>query len=93
MHGHKESRKDLNLKILTSEWDSIPRPHEYQYDALTIELPGGLMSRASDFLGIHIFIKFNQLYLHVGTGCVCFFLGKGRGGDPICTDSRRVINI
>ena len=49
MHGHKESRKDLNLKILTSEWDSIPRPHEYQYDALTIELPGGLMSRASDF--------------------------------------------
>ena len=22
MHGHKESYKDLNLKILTSEWDS-----------------------------------------------------------------------
>ena len=22
MHGHKESNKDLNLKILTSEWDS-----------------------------------------------------------------------
>ena len=29
MHGHKESYKDLNLKILTSEWDSYPRPHEY----------------------------------------------------------------
>ena len=29
MHGHKESYKDLNLKILTSEWDSNPRPHEY----------------------------------------------------------------
>ena len=29
MHGHKESNKDLNLKILTSEWDSNPRPHEY----------------------------------------------------------------
>ena len=23
------SYKDLNLKILTSEWDSNPRPHEY----------------------------------------------------------------
>ena len=22
MHGHKESNKDLNLKMLTSEWDS-----------------------------------------------------------------------
>ena len=22
MHGHKESNKDLNLKILTSEWDT-----------------------------------------------------------------------
>ena len=29
MHGHKESHKDLNLKIFTSEWDSNPRPHEY----------------------------------------------------------------
>ena len=29
MHGHKEIYKDLNLKILTSEWDSNPRPHEY----------------------------------------------------------------
>ena len=29
MHGHKESNKDLNLKILTSEWDSNPRHHEY----------------------------------------------------------------
>ena len=29
MHGHKESNKDLNLKILTSELDSNPRPHEY----------------------------------------------------------------
>ena len=29
MHGHKESYRDLNLKILTSEWDSNPRPHEY----------------------------------------------------------------
>ena len=29
MHGHKESYTDLNLKILTSEWDSNPRPHEY----------------------------------------------------------------
>ena len=29
MHGHKESYKDLNLKMLTSEWDSNPRPHEY----------------------------------------------------------------
>ena len=29
LHGHKESNKDLNLKILTSEWDSNPRPHEY----------------------------------------------------------------
>ena len=29
MHGHKESYKDLNLKILTSEWNSNPRPHEY----------------------------------------------------------------
>ena len=29
MHGHKESNTDLNLKILTSEWDSNPRPHEY----------------------------------------------------------------
>ena len=27
MHGHKESYKDLNLKILTSECDSNPRPH------------------------------------------------------------------
>ena len=26
MHGHEESYKDLNLKILTS---SNPRPHEY----------------------------------------------------------------
>ena len=30
-HEHKESYKDLNLKILTSEWDSIPRPHEYEW--------------------------------------------------------------
>ena len=29
MYGHKESYKDLNLKILTSEWDSNPRPYEY----------------------------------------------------------------
>ena len=29
MHGHKESFKDLNLKMLTSEWDSKPRPDEY----------------------------------------------------------------
>ena len=29
MHGQKESYKDLNFKILTSEWDSNPRPHEY----------------------------------------------------------------
>ena len=29
MHGHKESNKDLNLKMLTSEWDSNPRLHEY----------------------------------------------------------------
>ena len=29
MHGHKESYTDLNLKILTSEWDSNPRPHDY----------------------------------------------------------------
>ena len=28
-HGHKESYKDLNLKKITSEWDSNPRPHEY----------------------------------------------------------------
>ena len=27
VHGHKESHKDLNLKMLTSEWDSNPRPH------------------------------------------------------------------
>ena len=40
MHGHKESNKDLNLKILTSEWDSNPRPHEYQSDALPTELSG-----------------------------------------------------
>ena len=37
-HGHKESYKDLNLKISTSEWDSNPRPHEYWSDALIIEL-------------------------------------------------------
>ena len=36
MYGHKESYKDLNLKILTSEWDSNPRPH----DALPTELSG-----------------------------------------------------
>ena len=29
MHGHKESNKDLNSKMLTSEWDSNPRPPEY----------------------------------------------------------------
>ena len=29
IHGHKESYKDINLKNLTSEWDSYPRPHEY----------------------------------------------------------------
>ena len=29
MHGHKDSYKDLNLKILTYEWDSNPRPNEY----------------------------------------------------------------
>ena len=28
MHGHKDGYKDLNLKILTSEWDSNPRPHD-----------------------------------------------------------------
>ena len=28
-HGHKESSKDLYLKMLTSEWDSNTRPHEY----------------------------------------------------------------
>ena len=49
MHGHKESYKDLNLKILTSEWDSSPRPHEYQSDAPPTEPPGDPMSRASDF--------------------------------------------
>ena len=49
MHGHKESYKDLNLKMLTSEWDSNPRPHEYLTDALPTELSGDLMSRASDF--------------------------------------------
>ena len=31
-HAHKESYKDLNLKNLTSEWDSDPRPHEYWSD-------------------------------------------------------------
>ena len=36
MHGHKESNKDLNLKILTSEWDSNPRP------------PDSSVGRASD---------------------------------------------
>ena len=35
-HGDKENYKDLNLKNLTSEWNSNPRPHEYQSDALTI---------------------------------------------------------
>ena len=29
MYGHKESYTDLILKILTSEWNSNPRPHEY----------------------------------------------------------------
>ena len=29
MHGHKESYKDLNLKMLTSAWDSNLRPHAY----------------------------------------------------------------
>ena len=48
-HGHKESYKDLNLKNATSEWDSNPRPHEYQSDALTTELSGDLMSRVSEF--------------------------------------------
>ena len=48
-HGHKESYKDLNLKNSTSEWDSNPRPYEYQSDALTTELSGDLMSRASEF--------------------------------------------
>ena len=48
-HGHKESYKDLNLKNSTSEWDSNPRPHEYQSDALTTELSGDLMSRVSEF--------------------------------------------
>ena len=28
-HRHKGSHKDFNLKNLTSEWDSNPRPHEY----------------------------------------------------------------
>ena len=28
-HRHKDSYSDLNLKILISEWDSNPRPHEY----------------------------------------------------------------
>ena len=28
-HGHKESYTDLNMNLLTSEWDSNPRPHEY----------------------------------------------------------------
>ena len=27
MHGHKKSYRDLNLKMLISEWDSNPRPH------------------------------------------------------------------
>ena len=49
MHGHKESYKDINLKILTSEWDSSPRPHEYQSDTQPTEPPGDPMSRASDF--------------------------------------------
>ena len=49
MHGHKESYTDLNLKILTSESDSNPRPHEYYSDALPTEPSGDLMSRASDF--------------------------------------------
>ena len=40
MHGHKESYKDLNLKILTSEWDSNPRPHECSTNALPTELSG-----------------------------------------------------
>ena len=48
-HGHKESYNDLNLKNSTSEWDSNPRPHEYQSDALTTELSGDLMSRVSEF--------------------------------------------
>ena len=29
LHGHKESYKDLNLKMLTSECNSNPRPHKY----------------------------------------------------------------
>ena len=33
-YGHKEIYKDLNLKNLTSEWDSKTQPHEYQSDAL-----------------------------------------------------------
>ena len=29
MHGLKESFKYLNLKMLTTDWDSNPRPHGY----------------------------------------------------------------
>ena len=33
-HGHKKSYKDLNSKMLTSEWDSNPRPHVWRLPAI-----------------------------------------------------------
>ena len=40
MHGHKDSYADLNLKILTSDWDSNPR--------LAADQPRGPVEAAGD---------------------------------------------
>ena len=72
MHGHKESNKDLNLKILCV-WT---RTHDLCVSVCTNCVSGVCVSsRVSVY---KFLIKFNHLYL--GTGCVCF-LGKG-GNTP-----------
>ena len=95
MHGHKARYKDWNLKFwppsgtrTTTSWILVWRSTNW---AIRRSDESSLWFLRYKSLLVQ-FIKFNHLYL--GTGCVCFFLGKGRGGGhPICTDTRRVIKM
>ena len=94
MHGHKESYEDLNLKNFDLRVGL--ETHDLMNTSLMLyqlSYQGSDESSLGFFKVYKFLIKFNHLYL--GTGCVCFFGGKGRGGGghPICTDTRRVMKI
>ena len=84
MHGHKESNKDLNLKILTSDLMNT-RLTLYQRSIRRSDV--SILGILRDTV---ICIKFNHLYL-ICTGYVCFSFWEGSWEHPIFTGTRRVI--